>query len=109
MRIWANLIQNVGQQSDGSLWFWGWDYTRSQKGSSIPVPTRVSPDTNWVDVGMGDWMVFAIKSDGTLWAWGAKPTSIRAPTRIQTLRRCGWEPTAIGALALRSPDRALSS
>jgi hypothetical protein len=69
-RIWANLIQNVGQQSDGSLWFWGWDYSRSQKGSSIPVPTRVSADTNWVDVGMGDWMVFAIKSDGTLWAWG---------------------------------------
>jgi alpha-tubulin suppressor-like RCC1 family protein len=70
MRIWANGIQNVGQQTDGSLWFWGWDYTRSQKGSSIPVPTRVSPDTNWVDVGMGDWMVFAIQSDGTLWAWG---------------------------------------
>jgi alpha-tubulin suppressor-like RCC1 family protein len=70
VRIWANLIQNIGQQTDGSLWFWGWDYSRSQKGSSIAVPTRVSPDTNWVDVGMGDWMVFAIKSDGTLWAWG---------------------------------------
>jgi hypothetical protein len=70
IRVWANLIQNVGQQSDGSLWFWGWDYTRSEKGSSIPVPAQVSPDTNWVDVGMGDWMVFAIKSDGTLWAWG---------------------------------------
>ena len=69
-KIWANLIQNVGQQTDGSLWFWGWDYTRSQKGSSISVPTRVSPETNWVSVGMGDWMVFAIKSDGTLWAWG---------------------------------------
>jgi hypothetical protein len=70
IRIWANLIENVGQQADGSLWFWGWDYSRSQKGSSIPVPTRVSPDTNWVDVGMGEWMVFGIKSDGTLWAWG---------------------------------------
>ena len=70
IRIWANSIQNVGQQTDGSLWFWGWDYTRSQRGSSIPVPTRVSPDTNWVNVGMGDDMVFAIKSDGTLWAWG---------------------------------------
>jgi alpha-tubulin suppressor-like RCC1 family protein len=69
-RVWANLIQNVGQQTDGSLWFWGWDYTRPPRGSSIPVPTRVSPDTNWVDVGMGDSMVFAIKSDGTLWAWG---------------------------------------
>lgn len=74
IKIWANLIENVGQQSDGSLWFWGMDESladgRSRKGSSIPVPTRVSSDTNWVDVGMGDWMVFAIKSDGTLWAWG---------------------------------------
>jgi len=69
-RIWANLIENVGQQADGSLWFWGWDYSRSKKGSSIPIPTRVSADTNWVDVGMGDYMVFAIKSDGTLWARG---------------------------------------
>jgi hypothetical protein len=70
MKIWANLIQNVAQQTDGSLWFWGWDYSRSQNGSSISVPARVSPDTNWISVGMGDWMVFAIKSDGTLWAWG---------------------------------------
>ena len=31
---------------------------------------RVSPETNWVDVGLGDSMAFAIKSDGTLWAWG---------------------------------------
>jgi alpha-tubulin suppressor-like RCC1 family protein len=70
VKIWANLIENVGQQSDGSLWFWGWDYSRTQQGSSIPIPTRVCLDTNWVDVGLGDWMVFAIKTDGTLWAWG---------------------------------------
>ncbi len=69
-RVWANLMSNVGQQTDGSLWFWVCDYSRSQSGSSISVPTRVSADTNWVDVGMGDYMVFAIKSDGTLWAWG---------------------------------------
>jgi alpha-tubulin suppressor-like RCC1 family protein len=69
-RIWADGIQNVAQQNDGSLWFWGWDYTTSEKGSAITVPTRISPDTNWIDVGMGEWMVFAIKSDGTLWTWG---------------------------------------
>lgn len=92
IRIWANLISNVGQQADGSLWFWGWDYSRSKKGSSIPVPTRVSSDTNWVDVGMGDWMVFAIKSDGTLWAWGrlahvftgADATADPSPTQVGT-------------------------
>jgi alpha-tubulin suppressor-like RCC1 family protein len=109
IRIWANLIQNVGQQSDGSLWFWGWDYTRSQKGSSIPIPTRVSPDTNWVDVGMGDWMVFAIKSDGTLWAWGRQAHIYTGAAPNTDSSPVGWEPTAIGALALRSPDRALSS
>jgi len=70
IRVWANLIQTVGQQADGMLWFWGWDYSHSKEGSSIPVPTLVSSGTNWVDVGMGDWMVFGIKSDGTLWAWG---------------------------------------
>jgi alpha-tubulin suppressor-like RCC1 family protein len=98
-RIWANLIANVGQQADGSLWFWGWDYSSSKKsssvpiqGCSIPIPTRVSPDTNWVDVGMGDWMVFAVKSDGTLWAWGreahvftgADATADPFPTRVGT-------------------------
>jgi alpha-tubulin suppressor-like RCC1 family protein len=97
IRIWANLIENVGQQADGSLWFWGWDYSSSNKSSgvpiqgfSIPIPTRVSPDTNWVDVGMGDWMVFAIKSDGTLWAWGreahvftgADATANSSPMRV---------------------------
>jgi alpha-tubulin suppressor-like RCC1 family protein len=92
VKIWANLIENVGQQADGSLWFWGWDYSRSKQGSSIPVPTRVSADTNWVDVGIGDWMVFAIKSDGTLWAWGreahvftgADATANSSPMRVGT-------------------------
>lgn len=96
IKIWANLIENVGQQADGSLWFWGMDDSRadgrSRKGSSIPIPTRVSSDTNWVDVGIGDWMVFAIKSDGTLWAWGreahvftgADATADPFPTHVGT-------------------------
>ena len=72
IKVWANNIESVGLQSDGSLWFWG--YHLLQFGSNATIlasPTRLSPDTNWVDVGLGDFMGFAIKSDGTLWAWGA--------------------------------------
>ena len=34
------------------------------------MPTRISPDTNWVDACFGYFTMLAIKSDGTLWAWG---------------------------------------
>lgn len=99
-RIWANLISNVGKQTDGSLWFWGYDYSRSKRGSSVPVPTRVSADTNWVDVGMGDYMVFAIKSDGTLWAWGREAhifTGVDASANfspVQVGNECNWQACA---------------
>ena len=72
VRIWASNIESVGQQSDGSLWFWGHQLLQfGAKAQFIRTPTRLSSDTNWVDVGLGDFMGFAIKSDGTLWAWGA--------------------------------------
>jgi RNA polymerase sigma factor (sigma-70 family) len=63
-------IQTVGLQSDGSLWFWGTLTGDSKDTNKILVPTRVSPDTKWVDACFGNFMVLAIKSDGTLWAWG---------------------------------------
>jgi len=75
VKVWAGLLETVAQQSDGSLWFWGDnpDPAIPQSGpgaSNILSPTRVSTDTNWVDVGFGPWTVLAIKSEGTLWAWG---------------------------------------
>jgi trimeric autotransporter adhesin len=68
IKIWAGGLQSVGQQSDGSLWFWG--SLSGNKTNRFFVPTRVSSDTNWVDVTFGEGTVLAIKSDGTLWACG---------------------------------------
>ena len=75
VRIWAGTIQTVGMQADGRLWFWGVNpnpaIPESRTGASnIFVPTLLSSDTNWMDVGFGYSVAFAIKSDGTLWAWG---------------------------------------
>ena len=69
-KIWADGIQTVGLQSDGSLWFWGSLTGDGNDTNKFRVPTRMSPDTNWTDVGFGYFTVFAIKSDGTLWSWG---------------------------------------
>jgi len=65
-------LQSAAMQADGSLWYWGenLDATLAKAGVQITTPTRVSPDTNWVDLGFGDRTILAIKSDGTLWAWG---------------------------------------
>ncbi len=73
--------------------------------SQIVVPTRISPDTNWTDVGFGtEGTVFAIKSDGTLWAWGrqahvytgvtnqsldATPTRIGTGSDWRSISACG--------------------
>lgn len=70
-RIWSSSIQTVGLQSDGSLWFCG--ALRGPKPDGIIRDlTRVSPDAGWVDVSIGWYTVFAVKSDGTLWCWGDK-------------------------------------
>jgi alpha-tubulin suppressor-like RCC1 family protein len=68
VKVWASVVESVGLQADGSLWYWGENPDpRSPQGvGALHVPTRVSPDTNWVDVGFGPNTVFAVKSDGTL-------------------------------------------
>ena len=90
-KIWSHNVVNVGQQSDGSLWLWG--SLTSTTNDVLLVPTRVSVDTNWVDVSFGDSEVFAIKSDGSLWVWGREAQiytgatdtkSNRIPTRVGT-------------------------
>jgi len=91
-KVWAGGIQVVGLQSDGSLWFWG-SVTGGSDDKKILVPTRISPDTNWVDVCFGYFTVLAIKSDGTLWSWGNEarfytqnydPSLAATPTRVGT-------------------------
>jgi alpha-tubulin suppressor-like RCC1 family protein len=77
VKVWAGNLVTVALRSDGSLWHWGfnpnpaiWQHGRGPKTNCISTPMRISADTNWVDVGLANWTVLALKSDGTLWAWG---------------------------------------
>lgn len=73
-KVRAGFINGAGIQTDGSLWIWGGGPTvgntapRSSQHYSSPV--RVSDDTHWLDLAVGDNVVFALNSDGTVRAWG---------------------------------------
>ena len=73
-KIYVGFINTAGIQSDGSLWVWGGGAsvgnTAARGAENYSAPTRISPDTNWMDIAVGGNVVFVIKSDGTLWAWG---------------------------------------
>jgi len=74
VKIRVGGVSAGGIQSDGSLWIWGGSpklgNTAPQKAENFLVPTRFSPDNNWVDLSVAFNIWLAIKSDGTLWAWG---------------------------------------
>ena len=55
IKVWAGTLESVAIQSDGSLWYWGENPNPAvaQGVGQILVPTRISPDTDWVDVGFG--------------------------------------------------------
>lgn len=61
---------------DGSLWSWGteeggWPVLALPGIRNSPVLRRISPDTDWTSVSVGDSHCLAVKADGTLWGWGA--------------------------------------
>lgn len=74
VKIRAGGVSAAGIQSDGSLWIWGGSpklgNTASLSPQNLLGPTRITSDTNWVDVSVAFKLWLAIKSDGTLWAWG---------------------------------------
>jgi len=96
VKIRAGGVSGGGIQSDGSLWIWGGSpklgNTAPQSAENFLVPTRLSPDTNWVDLSVAFNIWLAIKSDGTLWAWGrnahvltgASASAGDAPSQIGT-------------------------
>jgi alpha-tubulin suppressor-like RCC1 family protein len=74
VKVCAGGVSAGGIQSDGSLWIWGGSpklgNTVATSPQNLLVPTRLTPDTNWVDVSVAFNIWMAVKSEGTLWAWG---------------------------------------
>ena len=74
LKIRAGGVSAGAIRLDGSLWIWGgspkFGNTTPQSPQNLLVPTRVTSDTNWVDLSVAFNIWLAIKSDGTLWAWG---------------------------------------
>ena len=63
-------------KTDGTLWSWGYQaygYLGHNQGEDTEKssPTQIGTDTNWADVGGGDYASCATKTDGTLWTWGS--------------------------------------
>lgn len=95
-KIRAGGVSAAGIQSDGSLWIWGGStrFGNSAVGqtNNLAMPTRVTDDTNWVDVAVDYNIWLAVKSDGTLWAFGkdgrlltyASPSTPGTPAQIGT-------------------------
>jgi len=94
LEIRAGGVSAAGIQSDGSLWIWGGSpklgNTTPQSPQNFLIPTRITSDTNWIDVSVASNLWLAIKSDGTLWAWGpnahfftgTSPNTCETPTQI---------------------------
>jgi alpha-tubulin suppressor-like RCC1 family protein len=93
-KIRAGGVSAAGIQSDGTLWIWGGSpslgNTTPQSPRNLLVPTRLTAETNWIDVSVAFNVWLGIKSDGTLWAWGrlahlftgASPDAAETPVRL---------------------------
>ncbi len=106
IKVCAGNLKTAGIQSDGSLWVWGDNPAVPQRigyeDKHFLVPTRISSDTNWIDVAVKT-LVLAVKSDGTLWVWGRGAryyTGADNDGQDATLTRLGadsdWQACSIG-------------
>ncbi|MBK7861222.1 MAG: hypothetical protein IPJ65_21955 [Archangiaceae bacterium] len=69
---WARFLSagdgGCGLKLDGSLWCLDW--------SAGPVLTRISPDSDWVELGGGEnsGTLCGLRANGSLWCWKSLPT-----------------------------------
>ena len=96
MKVRAGGVSGGGIQSDGTLWIWGgspkFGNSSTNSAQDLLTPTRISSDTNWVDLSVAYNLWLAVKSDGTLWAWGrqahvftdAPQSACATPTQVGT-------------------------
>ena len=74
IKVCAGGVSAGGIQLDGSLWIWGGSpklgNTLGNSPQNLLVPTRLTAETNWVDLSVAFNIWMGVKSDGTLWAWG---------------------------------------
>ena len=72
-----NFAYAMATKTDGTLWSWGYNgfgklginvsgVTSAYRSS----PTQI-PGTQWSEIGAGNNISMATKTDGTLWSWGA--------------------------------------
>jgi alpha-tubulin suppressor-like RCC1 family protein len=89
-------LHTMGLKSDGTLWAWG-KGTDGQLGNGKNQnelsPLKISKDTSWLAIAVGDNHSFGIKSDGTIHSWGnntsgqlgdGNNTDLSIPTQIGT-------------------------
>lgn len=70
---------NIALKNDGTIWGWGLN-SDAQLGEVISsgnildnvilTPRQLMPDTDWVDIEVGEFHAGAYKPDGTFWTWG---------------------------------------
>jgi hypothetical protein len=66
---------------NGTLWGWGLDFnTGGGRGitRTVPVPTQLGPETNWVTISAGDYHLAALRRDGSLWVIGSSVSTMIA-------------------------------
>jgi alpha-tubulin suppressor-like RCC1 family protein len=94
-KIRAGGVSAAGIQSDGSLWIWGGSpklgNTTPQSSENLLVPTRLTSDSNWVDVSVAFNLWLAIKREGTLWAWGSNAHSFTGDPQVEIPIQIGLE------------------
>ncbi len=107
-------------KSNGTLWGWGSNYSKSLNSSnnSILIPTQIGTDGNWKSIGPNYNFSIGLKTDGTLWGWGENSSgylglnstiNYSSPQRIGT--QTNWTAVSTnyeGTIALNSSGNIFS-